>query len=133
MGGRSASHIWELPVAEPQRDYRIWRDGADWRWELVSVHDDKVIASGIAQNSSAARGAVLGYRTKGQMPVYFFHLSGRGRDTEGQEFPDDEAASKEAAAVARDLSQNRHVVTDDRVVVTNADGVVVHEEPLFQR
>jgi Domain of unknown function (DUF6894) len=68
------------------------------------------------------------------MPRYFFHLHGSGaRDTEGQEFPNDEAAREEAAAVARDLSQNKHVVTDDRLVVTNADGKVIHEEPLGRR
>jgi Domain of unknown function (DUF6894) len=66
------------------------------------------------------------------MPRYFFHLHGSGaRDTEGQELPDDEAARKEAAAVALDLSRNKAVATDERLVVTNADGKVIHEEPLF--
>jgi uncharacterized protein DUF6894 len=65
------------------------------------------------------------------MPRYFLHLHGSGaRDTEGQEFPDDEAARKEAVAVARDLSRNRSGATNDRVVVTDASGRVVHEEPL---
>jgi uncharacterized protein DUF6894 len=65
------------------------------------------------------------------MPRYFFHLHGSGaRDTEGQEFPDDAAAREEAVAVARDLSRNRSAVTNDRVVVTDANGRVVHEEPL---
>ena len=68
------------------------------------------------------------------MPRYFFHMHGSGaRDTEGQELPDDEAARQEARAVARELSQNRNVVTDERLIVTNADGKVVHEEPLFRR
>ncbi len=68
------------------------------------------------------------------MPRYFFHLQGSGaRDTEGQEFPNDEAARKEAVAVARELSRNKPVVSDDRLLVTNADGKVIHEEPLFRR
>ena len=68
------------------------------------------------------------------MPRYFFHLHGSGaRDTEGQEFPNDEAAREEAVAVARELSQNKPVVTEDRLLVTNADGKVIHEEPLFRR
>jgi Domain of unknown function (DUF6894) len=52
---------------------------------------------------------------------------------EGQEFADDEAARQEARAVARDLSQNRNPASDERVVVTDADGKVIHEEPLFRR
>ena len=68
------------------------------------------------------------------MPRYFFHLHGSGaRDTEGQEFPNDEAARQEAVAVARELSRNKPVVSDDRLLVTNADGKVIHEEPLFRR
>jgi hypothetical protein len=63
------------------------------------------------------------------MPLYFFHLAGSGaRDLEGQELPDDEAARAEAVAVARDLSENRHTFTDERIVVTDADGKVIHEE-----
>ena len=65
------------------------------------------------------------------MPIYFFHLAGSGaRDLEGQEHPDDDAARNEAAAVARDLSRNKHAVTDERIVVTNADGKIIHEEAL---
>jgi hypothetical protein len=65
------------------------------------------------------------------MPRYFFHLHGSGaRDTEGQEFPDDAAAREEAVAVARDLARTRSAVTNDRLVVTDASGRVVHEEPL---
>ena len=60
------------------------------------------------------------------MHRYFFHLHGSGaRDVDGQEFADDNAAIQEARAVARDLSQ-------ERVVVTNEKGDVVHEEPLFR-
>jgi uncharacterized protein DUF6894 len=68
------------------------------------------------------------------MPRYFFHMHGSGaRDTEGQEFPDDAAARREAVAVARELSQNKQVATDERLIVTNAQGEVIHEEPLFRR
>jgi uncharacterized protein DUF6894 len=68
------------------------------------------------------------------MPRYYFHLHGSGaRDLEGQEFTDDEAARQEARAVARDLSQNRNPASDECVVVTDADGKVIHEEPLFRR
>jgi hypothetical protein len=52
---------------------------------------------------------------------------------EGQEFPNDEAAREEARAVARDLSQNRNVATDERLIVTDADAKIIHEEPLFRR
>jgi hypothetical protein len=65
------------------------------------------------------------------MPRYFFHLHGSGaRDTEGQEFPNDEAARQEAVAVARDLGRNRPVATNERLVVTDESGKVIHEEPL---
>ena len=68
------------------------------------------------------------------MPRYFFHMHGSGaRDTEGQEFPNDDAARQEAIAVARELSQNRSVSTKERLVVTNDKGAVIHEEPLFRR
>jgi hypothetical protein len=68
------------------------------------------------------------------MPRYYFHLHGSGaRDLEGQDFADDEAARQEARAVARDLAQNRNPASDERVVVTDAAGKVIHEEPLFRR
>jgi uncharacterized protein DUF6894 len=68
------------------------------------------------------------------MPRYFFHLHGSGaRDTEGQDFANDEAAREEARVVARELSQNKFPTTDARLIVTNADGTVIHEEPLFHR
>ena len=68
------------------------------------------------------------------MPRYFFRMHGSdARDTEGQEFANDEAACQEARAVTRDLSQNRSVATDERLIVTDADGNVIHQEPLFRR
>jgi hypothetical protein len=68
------------------------------------------------------------------MPRYYFHLHGSGaRDLEGQELPNDEAAREEARAVARDLSQNRNPASNECLVVTGADGNVIHEEPLFRR
>ena len=68
------------------------------------------------------------------MPRYYFALHGSGaQDLEGQDLPNEEAAREEARAVARDLSQNRSPASDERIVVTDADGRVVHEEPLFRR
>ena len=69
------------------------------------------------------------------MPRYFFHLHGSGaRDTEGQEFPNDEAAREEASAVARDLGRNRSVaMRNDRLVVTDESGRTVYDEPLGQQ
>ena len=68
------------------------------------------------------------------MPRYFFHLHGSGaRDTEGQQLPDNEAARQEARLVARELSQNRKVATDERLLVTNEKGEVIHEERFFPR
>lgn len=68
------------------------------------------------------------------MPLYYFHLHGSGaRDTEGQELANDEAAREVARAVARELSQNKFPTTDERLIVTTADGTVIHEEPLFRR
>jgi len=54
-------------------------------------------------------------------------------DTEGQEFPNDDAAREEARAVARDLSRNKAVATEERLMVTNEAGQVIREEPLFRR
>jgi hypothetical protein len=68
------------------------------------------------------------------MPRYFFHLHGSGaRDTEGGEFANEEAAREEARAVARDLSRNKTAATDERLIVTDADGKIIHEEPLLRR
>ena len=67
------------------------------------------------------------------MPRYFFHLHGSGaRDMDGQEFADTSAAIQESRLVARDLSQNRNPSSQERVVVTNEKGDIVHEEPLFR-
>jgi hypothetical protein len=68
------------------------------------------------------------------MPLYYFHLHGSGaRDEDGEQFPDDECARKEARAVARDLSKNRNPAGHERIVVTNGKAEVIHEEPLFRR
>jgi len=65
------------------------------------------------------------------MPLYFFSRhSSSAYDVEGQEFLNDDGAREEARAVARDLARNRVVTSSDRLIVKNADGDVVHEEPL---
>jgi hypothetical protein len=67
------------------------------------------------------------------MPRYFFHLHGSGaRDIEGWEFANEEAAREEARAVARELARNKPVPSDERLIVTDADGTVIHEEPLLR-
>ena len=67
------------------------------------------------------------------MHRYFFHLHGSGaRGVEGHEFADDNAAIQEARPVARDLSHNRNLSSQERVVLTNEKGAVIHEEPLFR-
>jgi len=76
-----------------------------------------MLVSGAAETSVAARTAAM-------MPA--------ARDVDGQEFADDNAAIQEARAVARDLSHNRNPSSQERVVVTNEKGDVVHEEPLFR-
>jgi hypothetical protein len=68
------------------------------------------------------------------MPRYFFHMHGSGaRDTLGQELPDDAAARQEAVTVARDLSRNRNVGTDEILIVSNDKGEIIHKEPLVPR
>ena len=68
------------------------------------------------------------------MARYYFTLHGSGaEDLDGQDFPTDQAAREEAMLVARDLSQNRNPATNEKIVVTNERGEVIHEEPLFRR
>ena len=68
------------------------------------------------------------------MARYYFTLHGSGaEDLDGQELPTDESAREEARAVARDLAQNRNPSSDEKIVVTNEKGDVIHEEPLFRR
>ena len=65
------------------------------------------------------------------MPRYFFHLQGSGaQDLEGQELSDDETARQEAKAVARELARNRMFALEELVVIRNADGKIIHQEPL---
>jgi hypothetical protein len=67
------------------------------------------------------------------MARYYFTLYGSGADDlDGQDFPNDETAREEAKAVARELSQNRNPASNERIVVTDENGKVVHEEPLFR-
>jgi hypothetical protein len=64
------------------------------------------------------------------MPRYYFYMRNSAPDREGEEFANDEIAREEAKAVARELSRNRAVATDERLIVVDADGRVIHEEPL---
>jgi histidinol phosphatase-like enzyme len=63
---------------------------------------------------------------------YFFHLEDGAciRDPNGEEFPDDAAAMREAARVAQELSKLRVHAHEWRVVVMNADGVRIGSVPL---
>jgi hypothetical protein len=62
------------------------------------------------------------------MPLYHLNLApGPILDDEGLEFPNDEAAHKEAALMARDLAHNRVITGNHRVVVSREDGSIVHE------
>ena len=63
---------------------------------------------------------------------YFFHLEDGAciRDPKGEEFPDDAAALREAALVARELSKARVQAYEWRVVVMNADGIHIGSVPL---
>ena len=62
---------------------------------------------------------------------YFFHLEDGAciRDPKGEEFPDDAAALREAANVARELSTLQVHADEWRVVVKNADGLRIGSVP----
>jgi hypothetical protein len=85
--------------------YRTWQRGSEGHWQVVL---DARLRGGRNQRGGSHGG----------------HDAG-ARDVDAQEFADDNAAIQEARAVARDLSQ-------ERIVVTNEKGDVVHEEPLFR-
>ena len=104
----------------------------------VSAHDaisDLAVRRGLARIASMSNTTSLNLASwRDTMPRYYFALHGSGAsDLEGQDFPNDEAARIEAQAVARDLSQNRNPASDERIVVTNEKGEVIHVEPLFHR
>jgi hypothetical protein len=63
---------------------------------------------------------------------YFFHLEDGMciADPNGHEFPDDAAAMREAAQVAKDLSKSRTQEHPWHVLVKNADGLRVGQVPL---
>ena len=92
--------------------YRTWQRGSEGHWQVVL---DARLRGGRNQRGGSHGG----------------HDAG-ARDVDGQEFADDNAAIQEARAVARDLSHNRNPSSQERVVVTNEKGDVVHEEPLFR-
>jgi len=63
---------------------------------------------------------------------YFFHMEDGAciRDPRGEEFPDDAAALREAAVLARELSKAPVHADEWRVVVKNADGIRIGSVPL---
>jgi hypothetical protein len=63
------------------------------------------------------------------MPRYYFSLTSGGRDEEGADLPDDDAARREAGLVGRDFARNSPTRTG-QVIVTREDGTVVHEVDL---
>ena len=69
------------------------------------------------------------------MPYYFFHLENGERltDDEGEEFPDDRAALREAELIAGDLSKNQISRTNLKAIVTNRKGEQVCEVPLLHK
>jgi hypothetical protein len=69
------------------------------------------------------------------MPRYLFHIENGERVTsdEGEEFPDDQAALREAELIAGDLSKNKTGPTNLRVIVTNREGHQVGEVPLTSK
>jgi hypothetical protein len=45
-------------MTEPTLDYRIWQRGVEWHWQVMT-RLSQVLASGIANGSSAARVAAF--------------------------------------------------------------------------
>jgi len=46
-------------MAEPTLEYRIWQRGTDWHWQVIKSELKLVIKSGVANSSTAARGAAF--------------------------------------------------------------------------
>jgi hypothetical protein len=67
------------------------------------------------------------------MPRYFFHFDQRVQDTSGLDLPDDNAARREAEAMAGDLRGNERYGGGWRVIVTNQNGEDVTELPATWR
>ena len=63
------------------------------------------------------------------MPRYFFNLvPGQPLDEEGEELPDDAAAMEAARQTVREmLRDGPSTIPDERVVVSNEKGELVHE------
>ena len=63
---------------------------------------------------------------------YFFHMEDGAciRDPQGEEFPDDDAALREAVNVARELAKQGVQPGHWRVVVQDANGLRVGSVPL---
>ena len=63
------------------------------------------------------------------MPRYFFNLApGHPIDEEGEQLPDDAAAIEAARQTAREMFRDGpSTIPDERVVVSNKKGELVHE------
>jgi hypothetical protein len=65
------------------------------------------------------------------LPRCYFDLEpGLGKDTEGEDLPNDEAAQRVAAEVARELARNRPPGRIGNLVVSNEQGAVVYDVEL---
>ena len=49
-------------MADQELDYRLWRDGAVWRWQMLRGRD--VLSSGAQETSVAARVAAFRFCLK---------------------------------------------------------------------
>ena len=65
------------------------------------------------------------------MARYYFQLqSSAAKDSDGEDFPSDQAARDHALAVARDITKNRGSSHCGTLLVTNDAGAVVHRMEL---
>jgi len=52
-------------MAEPTLEYRIWRRGTEWHWQVMSILK-QVLKSGVADSSAAARIAAFRFCREAQ-------------------------------------------------------------------
>jgi len=84
------------------------------------------VVSGIRQRNAIVISLLM------VMPLFYFHLENeRINSDQGEEFPNGEAALREAEIIARDLSKNQSRPTTLKVIVTNRDGDEIGNVPLL--